>query len=200
VDSFMRRVSALQTELKAPKGQTNSFGGYKYRSCEDILEAVKPLLAQHHMVLTISDDMIQLGDRYYICATATLRDTESESILQNSAYAREAESKKGMDDSQVTGATSSYARKYALNGLFCIDDAKDADTDAFKRQQQRADEKPGSRIPPEGDAPVICEDCGKRIPDYFDGNDLIKASRLAERSINMHGRVLCTACGKKAAV
>ena len=115
----------LQSELKAPKNQYNTFGKYKYRSAEDILEAVKPLLKEYKCHLTISDEMVVLGDRYYVKATATLaKEGESISIT---AYAREEENKKGMDASQITGSTSSYARKYALNGLFCIDDTKDSD-------------------------------------------------------------------------
>lgn len=115
----------IQSKLKAPKGQENKFGGYKYRSCEDILEAVKPLLEAQNCSLTISDDIVQVGERIYVKATATLH-TPSQDYV-NTAFAREALAKKGMDESQVTGAASSYARKYALNGLFCIDDTKDAD-------------------------------------------------------------------------
>lgn len=118
------RLSDIQTNLKAPKGQMNTFGNYKYRSCEDILEAVKPLL--NGLVLTIGDEIILVGDRYYVKATAVISDGK-ESII-NVAYARESFEKKGMDSSQVTGATSSYARKYALNGLLLIDDTKDMDT------------------------------------------------------------------------
>jgi hypothetical protein len=121
----MKELIEIQSELKAPKNQRNTFGNYNYRSAEDILEAVKPLLKKHGCYLTISDEMIQLGDRYYVKATVTLsKDADS---ISTTAYAREEESKKGMDSSQITGATSSYARKYALNGLFCIDDTKDAD-------------------------------------------------------------------------
>ena len=117
------RLAKIQAELKSPKSQTNAFGNYKYRSCEDILEAVKPLLGDS--VITISDDIWLVGDRYYIRATATL--TDSSGTISNTAYAREVLEKKGMDPAQVTGATSSYARKYALNGLLLIDDTKDAD-------------------------------------------------------------------------
>ena len=141
MEGFMKRVSAVQSELKAPKGQTNKFGGYRYRSCEDILEAVKPLLKKYGLVLTVSDEMTQLDSRYYIHATAVLRDTESDAQIENSAYAREAESKKGMDESQITGTASSYARKYALNGLFCIDDTKDADTNSYTEVQKNAGQK-----------------------------------------------------------
>lgn len=119
------RLIHIQAEIKAPKGQYNSYGGYKYRSCEDILEAVKPLLKKEKVTLTISDDIIEVGGRVYVKATATLSDGED--TISTSAFAREAEAKKGMDDSQITGSASSYARKYALNGLFAIDDTKDAD-------------------------------------------------------------------------
>ena len=123
----------IQNELKAPKGQFNSFGRYKYRSCEDILEAVKPLLHKYSCSLNISDEIVMVGDRFYIKATATLRKDTGEVVSASAAYAREDESKKGMDGAQVTGAASSYARKYALNGLFCIDDTKDADTDEYTK-------------------------------------------------------------------
>ena len=116
----------IQSTLKAPKNQRNTFGGYNYRSCEDIMEAVKPLLKDTNCTLVISDEIVQVADRIYVKSTATLK-TPSGEEFKNTAYAREALSKKGMDESQVTGAASSYARKYALNGLFCIDDTKDAD-------------------------------------------------------------------------
>lgn len=122
----MKELIAIQTELKAPKNQYNQFGGYYYRSQEDILEALKPLLKKHKCFLTISDDIVLIGDRYYVKATARLTNSEGQSV-ENTAYAREPANKKGMDEAQITGATSSYARKYALNGLFAIDDTKDAD-------------------------------------------------------------------------
>lgn len=118
-------LNKIQCELKAPKTQNNNFGGYTYRSCEDILEALKPLLEKYEATLTISDEMVLIGERYYIKATATLSDKNGS--VSVSAYAREPLNKKGMDEAQITGATSSYARKYALNGLFAIDDEKDAD-------------------------------------------------------------------------
>lgn len=124
--TFQQKIVAIQSMLKAPKGQYNSFGKYNYRSCEDILEGVKPLLAEQELILTIEDSIEMIGDRYYVKATATLSDGTNS--ISTSAYARESLDKKGMDASQVTGATSSYARKYALNGLLCIDDTKDADT------------------------------------------------------------------------
>jgi hypothetical protein len=117
------KLASIQQTLKAPKGQMNTFGKYKYRSCEDILEAVKPLLGD--LVLTISDDIVEVGGRVYVKATVSLS-SGSGNVL-TTAFARESETKKGMDDSQITGSASSYARKYALNGLFCIDDTKDAD-------------------------------------------------------------------------
>lgn len=125
------KLAQIQNKLKAPKGQLNSFGKYKYRSAEDILEAVKPLLSGS-LSLTLSDEITLVGERYYVKAIATLSDGENE--INTIAFARESFDKKGMDDSQITGATSSYARKYALNGLFCIDDTKDADTDEFNNQ------------------------------------------------------------------
>ena len=152
----MKELNLIRSALKVPKGQMNNFGGYKYRSCEDILEAVKPLLIQHNVCLTITDDMIQLGDRYYIKATVTLL-VEKESISV-SAFAREALTKKGMDEAQITGSASSYARKYALNGLLAIDDTKDADTmdNASHKPQQAHSQAPpapqrteSTNVPPE---------------------------------------------------
>jgi len=143
----MKTLNKIQKELKAPKGQTNSFGNYKYRSCEDILEAVKPHLGD--AVLTISDEIVMIGDRFYVKATATLMDsgftdpkTKYAEQVSVSAYARESLDKKGMDSAQITGATSSYARKYALNGLFCIDDTKDADTQDNSKEETKAVAKP----------------------------------------------------------
>ena len=136
-----KKLWTIQQTLNAPKNQRNNCGGYNYRSAEDILEAVKPLL--QNITLTVSDEIVLIGNRYYVKATATLSDGED--VIAVTAYAREEESKKGMDASQLTGATSSYARKYALNGLFCIDDAKDPDTDAYAKQnnqQPRQQKKP----------------------------------------------------------
>lgn len=125
----MEKLTKIQQELKAPKNQANTFGNYKYRSAEKILEAVKPILAKYNCCLINSDEMVQIGDRYYVRATATVIDNETQEWRAATAYAREPERKKGMDESQITGTASSYARKYALNGLFAIDDTKDADTD-----------------------------------------------------------------------
>ena len=136
------RLRVVQSALKAPKGQENKFGGYRYRSCEDILEAVKPLLADNGLALIISDEIAMVGDRYYIKATATI--TDGENSISVTAYAREPESRKGMDEAQVTGSSSSYARKYALNGLFCIDDTKDPDAtnDHGRKPQVKANANP----------------------------------------------------------
>lgn len=127
----------IQTELKAPKNQKNNFGGYKYRNLEGILENVKPLLNKYNAVLTITDDIITIGERIYVKAIATITSVEDGDNITVSAYAREDVAKKGMDLSQLTGACSSYARKYALNGLFCIDDTKDADELEPTGEQQK---------------------------------------------------------------
>ena len=131
-------LSQIQQKLKAPKGQYNNFGKYRYRSCEDILEAVKPVLKEFDMSVTLSDEIEVAGDRVYVKATATLH-SKNGIVAKTTAFAREPSSKKGMDDSQITGTASSYARKYALNGLFAIDDTKDADTDEVKRQGDNAE-------------------------------------------------------------
>ena len=137
----MKQLIQLISELKAPKGQYNLFGKYKYRSCEDILEAVKPLLAKYELLLTITDDVVAVGDRVYIKATATVVNAEGECV-SSSSLAREENEKKGMDASQITGSASSYARKYALNGLFCIDDTKDADaTNTHGKDEQKEQPK-----------------------------------------------------------
>lgn len=130
----------VQQNLKAPKSQYSKFGDFHYRSCEDIQEAVKPLLAEVKAVLLTGDEIIQIGSRFYIKATATFQDTESPECVTNTAYARENEEKPKMDAAQITGSCSSYARKYALNGLFCIDDSKDPDT-----QEQKAPVAPAQK-------------------------------------------------------
>jgi hypothetical protein len=121
------KLLQIQSKLKVPKGQYNEFGKYKYRSCEDILEALKPLLAEVKAAVILNDEIVQVGERIYIKATASFIDIEDKQTITTTAYAREEETKKGMDGSQITGASSSYARKYALNGLFAIDDNKDSD-------------------------------------------------------------------------
>lgn len=136
----------VQSELKAPKSQYNSFGKYSYRSCEDILEAVKPLLDKYEATVSITDEVVLVGDRVYVKATATFIDKDGK-IIQSSAFAREPLARKGMDEAQVTGATSSYARKYALNGLFLIDDNKDADTDESRNESEARSKISGSDTP-----------------------------------------------------
>jgi len=140
-----QKLNMVQSKMKAPKNLFNSFGKYKYRNAESILEAFKPYGKELGLVLMLNDSVEQIGDRVYIKATATLIDIEDNSRTEVSAYAREPMSKKGMDDSQVSGATSSYARKYCLNGLFLLDDTKDADTDEYRNQaenQYKAQNKP----------------------------------------------------------
>ena len=184
------KLMNIQQELKAPKGQYNSFGKYAYRSCEDILEAVKPLLKKEKVVLTISDELQYIGNRYYIKATATLIDTESEAIISNSAYAREEETKKGMDGSQITGASSSYARKYALNGLFGIDDNKDSDTTNIQSKEEKEDKKA---------SPKQIE----LIQKYYQGENLTKLlevnniEKLEDMSINKASEILSKLFAKK---
>lgn len=149
----MKELIEIQSRLNAPKNLYNSFGKYKYRSAEGILEAVKPLLKELGCQLTISDEIVFLGNRFYIKATATL--TNGNEKETTSAYAREDEQKKGMDGSQITGTASSYARKYALNGLFCIDDSKDADTDEYQKQQEGKKAKATETNLPDGMQPAM---------------------------------------------
>ena len=172
------KLKAIQAELKSPKGQYNSFGKYYYRSCEDILEAVKPLLAKNNCTMYISDDMVNAGNRYYIKATVTIVDNDSAESICNSGFAREDEVKKGMDGSQITGAASSYARKYALNGLFLIDDTKDSDTNEYQNVQNNAPQ-------------VICPKCGKPVigGKKSDGTMATPAEILEKLG-------MCTACYK----
>ncbi len=134
--NLAQKIIKVQKELKAPKGQYNSFGKYNYRSAEDILEALKPLNAEQGLLLTLTDEPVLVGDWHYIKATASI--TDGNGTHSVTAYARESENKKGMDHSQVTGTASSYARKYALNGLYLIDDTKDADTDEYQNQNNQA--------------------------------------------------------------
>ena len=143
--SLTEKLIHIQKELKAPKGQYNSFGKYKYRSAEDILEAVKPLNADKGLLLTLTDEPVLVGDWHYIKAVAKISDGKE--TQEVTAYARESESKKGMDHSQVTGTASSYARKYALNGLYLIDDTKDADTDEYQQQNKQQSQQQNKASP-----------------------------------------------------
>lgn len=193
------KLLAIQAELKAPKGQYNSFGKYSYRSCEDILEAVKPLCKAHNALVMISDELEYINGRFYVKAVATFADAETGENVYVSAYAREPESKKGMDDCQITGTASSYARKYALNGLFCIDDTKDADTDAYGRQTgkdksgKQSDKPPVSPAPPP--AIVKCSNCQKPITDVEWANGKkTSAEKMVNQTIQRYGVALCGDC------
>ena len=193
-----RKLLAVQSELKAPKGQYNSFGKYKYRSCEDIMEAVKPILAKVNAVILLNDEIVEVSGRFYIKATARLLDCEEGGFVEACAFAREDESKKGMDGAQVTGATSSYARKYALNGLLAIDDTKDAD--ATNTHGGEAESK--AAIPPEksGKAPAVaCERCKERIKPgrLKDGNPWPVVDMVAY-SKKRFNAVYCPDCMKAA--
>ena len=192
MSDFLKRVGMAQAELKAPKNQYNSFGKYNYRSCEDILEAAKPINKKHGLVLLLTDKPVCIGQRYYIEATARLYDIESEQFIEATASAREADTKKGMDDSQVTGTASSYARKYALNGLYNIDDTKDADTDAYKKQTTT-----NTTAAPE----YKCADCGKPFEafrDHTSGKTFTPAEvfQMAKKR-NADGVARCADCRKK---
>lgn len=192
MSDFLKRVGMAQSELKAPKNQYNSFGKYNYRSCEDILEAAKPINKKHGLVLLLTDKPVCIGQRYYIEATARLYDIESEQFIEATASAREADTKKGMDDSQVTGTASSYARKYALNGLYNIDDTKDADTDAYKKQTTT-----NTTAAPE----YKCADCGKPFEAFRDPTSRktftpAEVFQMAKKR-NADGVARCADCRKK---
>ena len=192
MSDFLKRVGMAQAELKAPKNQYNSFGKYNYRSCEDILEAAKPINKKNGLVLLLTDKPICIGQRYYIEATARLYDIESDQYIEATASARESDTKKGMDDSQVTGTASSYARKYALNGLYNIDDTKDADTDAYKKQTTA-----NSTATTE----YKCADCGKPFETFRDpasGKTFTPAEvfQMSQKR-NVDGVARCAECRKK---
>lgn len=135
--NIYEKINKIQVELKAPKSQRNNFGNYNFRNCEDILEALKPLLLREKIIIKLSDDLVQIGDRFYIKATATLIDVESGEKHSTTAFAREELNKKGMDGSQITGASSSYARKYALNGLLAIDDTTNTHNNNDSKNQKK---------------------------------------------------------------
>lgn len=191
--SFIDKLVGIQTELKAPKNQFNKFGGYKYRSCEDILEAAKPHLKKYKMALTISDEIVNIGDRIYVKATARVEDGSR--AMEVSAFAREPESKKGMDDSQITGTASSYARKYALNGLFAIDDTKDADSNEVANMGKQDANKaaPASKQePPKKE--VKCVFCGKPITGGKVKGKIITAEEVMDQSMTIFGDLFCYPC------
>ena len=199
--SIYDKLAKVQSDLKAPKNQYNSFGKYNYRSCEDILEAAKPLCIANGLLLTVSDEVIQVGDRIYIRATASV--TDGEGTVHTFGMAREAEDKKGMDPAQLTGATSSYARKYALGGLFALDDTKDADAtnDHGKKASAQAivEKAQASGVPVEKE--YKCCDCGKDFQAFTDKNgkqwSAGQVFHMSE-SNNTDGKARCSACMKKA--
>lgn len=205
------KLMMIQQGLNAPKSQRNDFGKYNYRSCEDILQAVKPLLSETKTVVLLSDSVVEIGCRIYIRATAMLRDTESAEYIMAEAYAREEESKKGMDASQVTGAASSYARKYALNGLFAIDDNKDSDaTNDGRQEQKKQPPKPPKEVPPPpeafgpreaSDGYYYCDSCGQMISGFKDKTGKVWSPKdVVAASIGKYGgRQLCLACARNEA-
>lgn len=164
--TLQQKLIEIQAELKAPKSQFNKFGGYNYRNCEDILEAVKPLCAKHEIVPLLSDEIVMIGDRFYVKATAKVTDGKDE--IATTAFARESKDKKGMDESQITGSASSYARKYALNGLFCIDDTKDADfmdnSQSNKQQQPKPQQQPPKETHVKGYDEFVALQKTKKVP------------------------------------
>lgn len=183
------KLSAIQQELKAPKNQRNTFGNYNYRSCEDILEAAKPLCAKYKAALVLVDDIKEIGGRFYVVAQAQLHDCESDAAVAASAFAREPETKKGSDESQITGAASSYARKYALNGLFCIDDTKDADTNENKAQEQKTE--------PDIDTIAACMRCNRPIlPIKKTNGEIWKVTDMVKYSEKRFKKRLCAECMK----
>jgi len=211
--SIIKKLQAIQSELEVPKSQYNSFGKYHYRNAEDILAAAKPICIKHGCLLTVADELIQLGDRFYVKATAKLLtdDKDDPFHIETTAYAREELTKKGMDSAQVTGAASSYARKYALNGLFCIDDVKDADhgkpetkEEPKKATYETAKDVFDDELTPEDEeyinsqsAPVDtgsksdivrseCVSCGEQMTQ---GQQTI--------SIKKYGKALCPKCQKE---
>lgn len=198
------KLVAIQRELKAPKGQYNSFAKYYYRSCEDITEAAKPICAKYGTALTLEDQICQIGERYYIMAMAVLRDSESSDVIRVPGWAREDETKKGYDASQLTGATSSYARKYALSGLFALDDTKDSDfTNTGEDKPKRSSPKVQTG-PSEGESAQIsyqCADCGKPFKSFTDKSGRVyDAATVWEmaRERNIDGVARCKECREKA--
>lgn len=178
---MIKELIEIQKELKAPKGQRNTFGNYNYRSCEDILEAVKPLLASKNAQLTLSDEIVAVNDRIYVKATATFT-VANESVV-STAFAREALEKKGMDASQITGTASSYARKYALNGLFLIDDSKDSDTNEQRTELMNNNPEYAqlkSRIQPYITSGLLTNGMLAKANQYITGGDIEGMKRTLE--------------------
>ena len=190
MEPFMKRLQLVQSELKAPKNRVNKFGGYKYRNVDDILSAVKPLMKKHGLVLVLSDDIVTRGDgekqRHYVEASATVYDTDTGGSISCCGYAREAEAKKGMDESQITGTASSYARKYALNGLLDIDDGIDADNPEITEALD------------ELGAEIKCEGCGKTVRPFNDGKRGYTPVQIVRLSQMSFGKDFCWMCAKNA--
>lgn len=193
----------VQQKLKAPKDQFNSFGKYNYRSCESILEALKPLLQENKLTLVLSDDIKEVGGRVYVQASATVFDTETGDACRVTAFAREEDAKKGMDASQVTGAASSYARKYALNGLFSIDDNKDSDAanhgDKEVKKPDTLNDKVAELTQHDEDGYfILCADCGKPMRDQLrkDGTTYFVQDYVAA-CLRTYGRPVCKTCREK---
>ena len=185
---MINKLLKVQKELKAPKNQYNPFGKYNYRNCEDILEAAKPLLAENGLMLTVKDEIVLIGERYYIKATATV--TDGEASMSTSAFAREEETQKGMTAAQLTGSTSSYARKYALNGLFCIDDNKDDDD----RDNTEKGENNANQNKTKLQADYCCENCGTPFKDTTIKGKKITAEQQFMLAIQNRGKAICKKC------
>lgn len=178
--TIYEKLAKIQSTLKAPKSQYNAYAKFYYRSCEDILEALKPLLAEAKATLTIGDELELIGNRYYVKATVRFIDLENDAQIMNTAYAREDDTKKGMDGSQVTGASSTYARKYALNGLFCIDDTKDADATNGMPDQENSKKGNGGQ---------------KQSNQQRDPRDMQPANAEPQLMTEQHYNILIRACG-----
>ena len=191
-DSILKLIANVQAELKAPKSQYNSFGRYNYRSAEDILEAVKPLLFKHGLTQTISDEVVETNTRHYIKSTVTVY--LGDQSVSVSAFAREPEQKKGMDESQITGTASSYARKYALNGMWCIDDTKDADTDEYKKQTDRGNNGKANKQSKSGDDDRLPWDMDEDESEYLTKKEVGDLVQYAVRAL---GKDDAEACIKK---
>ena len=186
--NIYEKLTEVQNELKAPKSKYNSFGKYNYRSCEDILEAVKPILKAKRLAMTVKDDVFNIGDRFYIMATVTVFDCESEEKVTTTAYAREDTDKKGMDGSQITGSSSSYARKYALNGMFAIDDTKDADSWNTHDKDRTVEKKEAERATEEQVAKLRAlykgkEDKLTELLDKYDITNPVQFKRMEIQSV-----------------
>ena len=201
--TIFEKLAKVQSELKAPKNQYNSFGKYKYRSCEDIIEAVKPLLHDVGLVLIMNDEIVFIEGRFYLKATARLIDTKTEAAIETHAFAREAESKSGSDLAQLTGACSTYARKYALNALFAVDDTKDADTDenAIETQERaktgtnKTAPKPAPKKNEVNEPPPHCMKCKNAIT----ATDKFTVEQIVANSKKYLNGIYCFACGQKVA-